>query len=97
MSAKYRCADGSDVESFTTVLQDVEYPAPPAEANKYMNKNKTLFGSLTAGCRGEIISRVAEKHAKLAGTLEGYGPKGGPYDIPKIQSDTVAFKVYCSQ
>jgi hypothetical protein len=65
----------------------VEYPAPPAVANAYINSDPT-YKSAPGKKRGCIISKVAEKHAKWSDDpYYGYGPKGGPYDEEAIMQD----------
>jgi hypothetical protein len=65
----------------------VEYPAPPAVANAYINSDPT-YKAAPGKKRGCIISKVAEKHAKWSDDpYVGYGPKGGPYIEEAIEAD----------
>lgn len=88
--------EGDTDEEVTFVLElvSVEYPAPPSVANAYINGDPNLK-SLHGKQRGCVISKVAGKHAKLAGTAEGYGPKGGPYDQAAIEQDVIDFFQEC--
>lgn len=79
VSAKHQNALGEDEEIATFQLVAVEYPAPPAVANAYI---KATYGKLTAKRQGCVISQIANLHAHDS----AFGPKGGPYDIPLIQS-----------
>lgn len=87
--------EGEAVETVEFITLAVEYPAPPAQANAYINANEYLK-SLPGKQRGCVISMVADKHAKLAGSLEGYGPKGGPYDGDMIEQDVEVFFGVCA-
>lgn len=84
LTATHGNDDGTDTVSVEYILQtvSVEYPAPPAIANAYINANPDLK-KLQAKRRGCIISQIAQKH----GQLEYYGPKPGPYDEGLIESD----------
>lgn len=74
----------TDIEFF---MLSVEYPAPPAVANAYINSTPH-YKSAPGKKRGCIISKIAEKHAKMSDDLFfGYGPKGGPYDEDTIMLD----------
>lgn len=89
VSARHTSETGEDVETVEVALLNAEYPAPPAEANRFLNASPDVVKRfLNSGVRGCIISWIAEQHAKL----EAYGPKGGPYDIELIESD--AFALY---
>jgi hypothetical protein len=90
--ARHQNADGTDEEEVIVPLLDIEYPAPPAVANAYINSlSSSLRKLFSSGVRGCVISQIAEAHAQLS----KYGPKGGPYDVPLIQSDVRAFSVGC--
>jgi hypothetical protein len=69
-------------ENIEFLMLAVEYPAPPAVANAYINANP-YYKSGSGKKRGCIISKIAEGHAKY----EKYGDKGGPYDVYLIHSD----------
>lgn len=88
--------EGTDDEEITIelALVSVEYPAPPAVANAHINSDPNLK-SLPGRQRGCVVSMVAGKHAKLAGTLDGYGPKGGPYNEAAIKQDVADFFAIC--
>lgn len=88
ISAKHTNDLGQEQEVVTFQLLSVEYPAPPAVANRYIN---TFYKGMKPGVRGCIISAVAELHAHDS----AYGPKGGPYDEPAIRQDVEDFKVDC--
>ena len=94
VSAKHGNADGSDTIEVVFDLRtvSVEYPAPPAIANAYINglpaAQRKLF---TAGVRGCVISQIAELHGKF----EYYGAKPGPYDVAKVQQDVRSFSLQC--
>lgn len=83
---------GREEEAATIVfaLITVEYPAPPAIANAYINRTYgARAGAKTRGC---VINQVAEQHAKY----ERYGPKGGPYNDALVYSDVQAYWGPCS-
>lgn len=88
ISAKHMNALGEEEEVVSFQLISVEYPAPPAVANKYIN---TYYRTLKSGVRGCIISAIAELHAHDS----AYGPKGGPYDEAAIRQDVEDFKPDC--
>jgi hypothetical protein len=72
---------GTDSGAATFVLQmvTVEYPAPPAVANGYLNTLKPLPASTVRGC---VISQIA------ANAQEGrYGDRPGPYNVELIHAD----------
>jgi hypothetical protein len=68
----------------------VEFKAPPALANEYLNSDP-YYSSLSGKRRGCVISQVANHHAKES----KYGPKGGDgvtypgvgYDLVAIRAD----------
>jgi hypothetical protein len=84
VSVKHRGAEGVDEEDVTIALLVVEYPAPPAVANAYLNNGTFNKKTLTGSVRGCIISQIANNHAMES----KYGPKGGPYDESLIKADT---------
>ncbi|MDT4840645.1 hypothetical protein FQZ97_744730 [compost metagenome] len=79
-------AHGNDDGTTSTVVEflmlAVEYPAPPAVANAYINGTPD-YKSASGKKRGCVISKIAENHAKDS----KYGPKGGPYNEPAITAD----------
>lgn len=79
-----------NLEFKLSTVVSIEYPAPPAIANKFINADPVLKAA-SGKKRGCIISKVAEQHAKY----ETYGPKGGPYDNVKVESDTMSFAGGC--
>jgi hypothetical protein len=89
-SARYQNDIGSDAETLTYMELAVEYPAPPAVANAFLN-SPLMKPLMTAGQRGCVISKIAENHAKLS----AYGPKGGPYNQTSIQNDASNFLSQC--
>ncbi len=92
IKSRHQNADGTDEEEVLVQVLDIEYPAPPAVANAFINgQSSAIRKQFTSGIRGCVISLIAEGHAKL----EAYGPKGGPYDVPHIQSDVKAFSASC--
>lgn len=68
----------------------VEFKAPPALANEYLNSDP-YYSSLSGKRRGCVISKIADHHAKES----KYGPKGGDgvaypgvgYDLAAIRAD----------
>ncbi|MDA8484384.1 hypothetical protein NNO07_15015 [Pseudomonas resinovorans] len=77
---------GNDDGTTSTVVEflmlAVEFPAPPAVANAYINGTPD-YKSASGKKRGCVISKIAENHAKDS----KYGPKGGPYNEPAVISD----------
>jgi hypothetical protein len=88
--ARYINALGSDEEQVTVANSNIEYPAPPAVANAYINSTGWRT-TLTGKQRGCVISKIAEDHGKTS----AYGPKGGPYDINAIQQAVGSFAGSC--
>ena len=68
----------------------VEYPAPPAVANAYLNATYTKQ-QLNAKRRGCIVSQIADNHAKDS----KYGPKGGPHNTDEIEDDAEYYFLNC--
>jgi len=89
--------DEVSVAAFMPVA--VEWKAPPALANEYINSDETLK-AYAARVRGCVIRQIAENHAKD----EKYGPKGGDgtaypgvgYNLPLIKTDTENYFGICS-
>jgi hypothetical protein len=70
----------------------IEYPAPPAIANAYINSlGAAIKKAFTAGARGCVISDIAQNH----GQLEKYGPKPGPYNVAMVQQDVRIYSTGC--
>ena len=90
VSAKYKGTDGSDQETILVAQTSVEYPAPPAVANAYINSDAYLR-ALSGKKRGCIIAKVAEQHAQFS----AYGAKGGPYNEDAIRAATLSFASGC--
>lgn len=89
VSGKHKSETGEDMEVVQVSQLSAEYPAPPAVANAYINtKPRTWLTSTQRGC---IIKQVAEQHGQYA----AYGPKGGPYNVPLIQSAVESFASGC--
>ena len=84
-SVKHQGLEGEVTETVTFALVAVEYPAPPAIANAYISQTYGARGS--ARVRGCVINQIATYHAQF----ERYGPKGGPYDNPRVYADVTAF------
>jgi hypothetical protein len=84
-SVKHQGDEGEVSETVTFSLVAVEYPAPPAIANAYINQ--TYGGRGSARVRGCVINQIAALHAQY----ERYGPKGGPYDNATVYADVTAF------
>jgi hypothetical protein len=80
--------EGVDTETITFTLVAVEYPAPPATANAYIN---STYKGISAKKRGCVISQIANNHAQDS----KYGPKGGPYDNNLVRSDVDAYIFSC--
>jgi hypothetical protein len=90
VSAKYRSAEGMDQETILVAQATVEYPAPPAVANAYINGDPYLR-ALSGKKRGCVIAKVAEQHAQFS----AYGPKGGPYAEDAIRAAALSFASTC--
>lgn len=82
-------------------LVGVEFKAPPAIANEFIN-NDPWYSVLAPKRRGCVISKIAQNHAKIS----KYGPKGGDgteypgtgYDVEKIEFDVIDyFSSVCSK
>jgi hypothetical protein len=94
VTAKHGNADGSDTIQVVFDIQtvDLEYPAPPAIANAFINSlSSTLRKGFTAGVRGCVISQIAELHGKQ----EYYGNKPGPYNTALVRTDVRSFSQAC--
>jgi hypothetical protein len=92
VKSRHQSVTGSDVEDVLVQILDIEYPAPPAVANAFINsQSSAIRRQFSSAVRGCVIAQIAEGHAKQ----EAYGPKGGPYDVPHIQSDVKAFSSAC--
>ncbi len=90
VSTKHQGAEGLDEEEVALSLVAVEYPAPPAVANAFMNTTYTK-AQLSSKKRGCIVSAIAGNHAKE----EKYGAKGGPYNDALIQADVLSYFSSC--
>jgi hypothetical protein len=90
VSAKFRSAEGMDQETILVAQATVEYPAPPAVANAYINGDPYLR-ALSGKKRGCVIAKVAEQHAQFS----AYGPKGGPYAEDAIRAAALSFASAC--
>ena len=80
--------EGTDTEDVTFSLVAVEYPAPPAIANAYINATYKNANPKKRGC---VISQIANNHAQYS----RYGPKGGPYDNALVKSDVDVYIGAC--
>jgi hypothetical protein len=83
-SVRHQGQEGEVTETVTFALIAVEYPAPPAIANAYINQ--TYGGRGAARVRGCVINQIATYHAQF----ERYGPKGGPYNNALVYADVIA-------
>ena len=83
-------AEGVDEEDVSFTLVAVEYPAPPATANAYIN---STYKGISAKKRGCVISQIANNHAHDS----KYGPKGGPYDNDLVRADVDNYIFSCPQ
>jgi hypothetical protein len=92
VTTKLRRTDGELNDAVNVQLLAVEFPAPPAVANEYINTSG-LKSQLSAKQRGCVISWIAQRHAQES----AYGPKGGPYDATKIQQDVTYQMPYCGR
>jgi hypothetical protein len=81
ISARHGNEDGSVTEEVEFVMVAVEWPAPPAVANAYIN-SEPEFKKLHGKRRGCIISEIA----KLHGQQETFGARPGPYDEALIRA-----------
>jgi hypothetical protein len=88
---KRGATDYCDEEEVSAIqLVAVEFKAPPALANEYINAHYSRLNGKRRGC---VVSAIAQNHAKLS----LYGPKGGDaalgpygYELWKIQQDVDA-------
>lgn len=87
---RHQGLEGTDEEDVTFNLVAVEYPAPPAIANGYIN---STYKGINAKKRGCIISQIANNHAHDS----KYGPKGGPYDNDLVKLDVDTYMYSCPQ
>jgi hypothetical protein len=88
-SVKHQGDEGDVTGTVTFALIAVEYPAPPAIANAFINA--TYGARAGAKIRGCVLNQIAEQHAKF----ERYGPKGGPYNNNLVYSDVTALWGQC--
>ena len=92
VTLKYKGADGIDLVSATfELLLSVEYPAPPAIANAFINANPALKKAAST-IRGCVVSQIAQ----LESQTQKYNPQPGPYNVPLVQSDVTAFWPGCT-
>jgi hypothetical protein len=92
VTLKYKGTEGSDTQEATFVLLlGVEYPAPPAIANAFINSNPSLKKGAPA-VRGCVVNQIAQLH----GQVQKYDPAPGPYNNALVQSDVLAFWPTCS-
>ena len=85
---RHQGSEGIDEEDVTFSLVAVEYPAPPAIANGYIN---SVYKGISAKKRGCVISLIANNHAHDS----KYGPKGGPYDNDLVKADVDTYIYAC--
>jgi len=92
VTAKHASATGQDEETGIVIAEEivsVEWPAPPAIANAYINANYKKSSATQRGC---IIKKITERdHLRL------YGERPGPYNEIAIQTDVELFRgaAYC--
>ena len=91
VTAKHASAVGQDEETGIVVAEEivnVEWPAPPAVANAYLNATYKGVKSTLRGC---IIKQITERdHLRL------YGERPGPYNDIAIQTDVELFRSACA-
>jgi len=92
VTAKHASATGQDEETGIVIAEEivsVEWPAPPAIANAYINANYKKSSATQRGC---IIKKITERdHLRL------YGERPGPYNEVAIETDVELFRgaAYC--
>ena len=90
VTAKHASDVGQDEETGIVIAEEVvnvEWPAPPAIANAYINAN---YKKLAATQRGCIIRKITERdHLRL------YNERPGPYNNIAIQTDVELFRANC--
>jgi hypothetical protein len=92
VTAKHASTTGQDEETGIVIAEEivsVEWPAPPAIANAYINANYRRVSATQRGC---IIKKITERdHLRL------YGERPGPYNNTAIQTDVELFRgdSYC--
>jgi hypothetical protein len=90
VTAKHASDIGQDEETGIVIAEEivnVEWPAPPAIANAYINAN---YRGNSATQRGCIIKKITERdHLRL------YGERPGPYNNIAIQTDVELFRADC--
>jgi hypothetical protein len=92
VTLKYKGTEGSDTQTATFVLlMGVEYPAPPAIANAFINANGSLKKA-SPTVRGCVINQIALLH----GQTQKYNPPPGPYNNSLVQNEVLTFWPTCS-
>ena len=90
VTAKHASDVGQDEETGIVIAEEVvnvEWPAPPANANAYINAN---YKKLAATQRGCIIRKITERdHLRL------YNERPWPYNNIAIQTDVELFRASC--
>jgi hypothetical protein len=80
---------GADEESVDVaeIPVEVEYTAPPAIANGYLNSGSAPVSKklLTAGVRGCVIKKIAAEHANNT-NFYNWGLKPGPYNTAAVRA-----------
>ena len=72
---------GTDSETVNVQVVSLEYPAPPAIANEYINT--TDLKKAAPKIRGCVLNVIAHNH----GQDHKYGPAPGPYNNPLVRED----------
>jgi hypothetical protein len=92
VTLKYKGTEGSDTQTATFVLlMGIEYPAPPAIANAFINTNGSLKKA-SPTVRGCVINQIALLH----GQTQKYNPPPGPYNNSLVQNEVLTFWPTCS-
>src|SRR5260370_21540015 len=92
VTLKYKGADGIDLVSATfELLLSVEYPAPPAIANAFINANPALKKAAST-IRGCVVRQIAQLESQTQNTIR----RQAPTTYPLVQSDVTAFWPGCA-
>ena len=90
VTAQHASAVGQDEETGIVIAEEVvnvEWPAPAAIANAYINANYTRTAATQRGC---IVRKITERdHLRL------YNERPGPYNTIAIQTDVELFRANC--
>jgi hypothetical protein len=86
VTVKNRGDEGEGTGTLNVNLLSVEYPAPPAIANQYINEVSALK-SAAPKIRGCVLNEIAREH----GQNQKYGPAPGPYNNLLVKQDVKVF------